>query len=147
MKLGNRGNQHSFAQIPDVKIARSKFNRSFAVKDTFNFDYLIPIFVDEVLPGDTFNVTLNSFARLSTQIVPVMDNMYMDYFFFFVPNRLVMDNWEKLNGAQDNPGDSTDFILLQLTFAANKPDVGSIYDKYGLPTDIVAGYTIKNSLS
>lgn len=144
--LGNRYSQHSFAQIPDVKMARSQFDRSFAIKDTMDFDYLNPIFVDEVIPGDTFNLTVNAFARLATQLVPIMDNMYVDYFFFFVPNRLIYDKWEKLCGAQDNPADTTDYIMPQLTFAAGKPDVNTIYDKYGLPTDIAAGYTIKNTL-
>lgn len=144
--LGSRQSQHSFAQVPDVRINRSVFDRSFTVKDTFDFDYLVPIFVDEILPGDTCNVKLNSFARLATQKVPVMDNMYIDFFFFFVPNRLVMDNWEKLNGAQDNPGESTDYILPSMTFPAGGPEVGSIYDKFGLPTDIAEGYTISNTL-
>lgn len=144
--LGNRANQHSFAQVPNVNIARSSFNRSFMVKDTFDFDYLVPIFVDEVIPGDTFNLSLKTFARLATQVVPVMDNMYIDYFFFFVPNRLTFSNWEKLNGAQTDPGDSTDYILPTMPFAAGKPDVDSIYDKMGLPTDIAAGYTLKNTL-
>lgn len=87
--LGSRKSQHSFAQIPSVKMARSMFDRSFTVKDTFDFDYLIPIFVDEILPGDTCRVNTSVFARLATQKVPIMDNMYVDYFFFFVPNRLL----------------------------------------------------------
>lgn len=144
--LGNRKAQHSFAQIPSVNQARSSFDRSHGVKDAFDFDYLTPIFIDEVLPGDTFNLTMTSFARLATQVVPVMDNMYIDYFFFFVPNRLVYSNWEKLNGAQDNPADSISYILPTMPFAANLPDVGTIYDKFGLPTDIVAGYTLPNTL-
>lgn len=144
--LGNRNSQHSFAQIPDVRIARSQFDRSFSIKDTFDFDYLVPIYIDEILPGDTCNVTLNSFARLATQKVPIMDNMYIDFFFFFVPNRLVMTNWERLNGAQTDPGDSTDYILPQLTFTAGGPEVGTIYDKFGLPTDVASAYTIKNTL-
>lgn len=144
--LGNRNAQHSFAQIPDVKIGRSQFNRSFGIKDTFDFDYLIPIFVDEVIPGDTFNLNVRAFARLATQVVPVMDNMYVDYFFFFVPNRLTLTNWERLNGAQDDPADTTDYILPTLTFGAGKPDVDTIFDKMGLPTDIAAGYTLPNTL-
>jgi len=144
--LGSRYSQHKFATVPDVKMARSQFDRSFTVKDTFDFDYLVPIFVDEIIPGDTANVTLNSFARLATQKVPIMDNMYIDFFFFFVPNRLIMNNWEKLNGAQTDPGDSTDFILPQMTFPAGGPEVGTIYDKMGLPTDIAAGYSIQNTL-
>lgn len=144
--LGNRVSQMNFSQTPKVNTPRSTFDRSFAIKDTFDFDYLVPIFVDEVIPGDTKNLRMNTFARLATQKVPIMDNMYVDYFFFFVPNRLVWENWERFNGAQDNPGDSTDFILPSMTFPAGGPEVGSIFDKYGLPTDIAAGYTIKNTL-
>lgn len=146
MNIGNRHSQHSFATQPDVKMARSQFDRSFPVKDTFDFDYLVPIFVDEILPGDTVNLSLNAFARLATQKVPIMDNLYIDYFWFFVPNRLVMNNWEKLNGAQTNPGDSTSYICPQMTFPAGGPEVDSLADKFGLPTDVAAGYTIKNCL-
>lgn len=145
MQLGNRYAQHSFAQIPDVKIGRSKFDRSFAVKDTMDFDYLTPIFVDEVIPGDTHNLTINSFIRLATQIRPIMDNMYIDFFFFFVPNRLVWNNWEKLNGAQDNPGDSISFAAPIMTPGAAFT-VGSIFDHYGLPTD-VANVAVTNTLA
>lgn len=146
MSFGNRKNQHSFAQIPDVHIGRSKFNRSSALKDTMQFDYLNPIFVDEVLPGDTFNLTVLSFMRLATQLKPIMDNMYVDFFFFFVPNRLVFDKWEAMNGQQENPGDSTDYILPQMPFPAGGPEIGSIFDKFGLPTDVAAAWTLKNSL-
>jgi len=145
--LGSRNSQHSFAQIPDVKMARSQFDRSFTVKDTIDFDYLTPIFVDEVLPGDTCNVNANTFARLATQKVPIMDNMYVDFFFFFVPNRLVWSNWEKFNGAQTNPGDSTSYVLPSLdAFPAGGPEVGTIYDKMGLPTDVAGSWTLGNTL-
>lgn len=145
--LGNRQSQHNFAEIPAVKMARSQFDRSFAMKDTFNFDYLIPIFVDEILPGDTCNVSASTFARFATQKVPIMDNMYVDYFFFFVPNRLLWTNWEKFNGAQDNPGDSTSFILPALdAFPAGGPEVDTIYDKMGLPTDVAGAWTLGNTL-
>lgn len=142
--LGNRYSQHSFATIPDVKLGRSKFDRSFLVKDTFDFDYLNPIFVDEVIPGDTHTLNVKTFCRLATQVRPVMDNMYLDFFFFFVPNRLVWTNWEKFNGAQDNPGDSTSFVCPTLTAGAAFT-VGSIFDKYGLPTD-VANVPVSNTL-
>lgn len=145
--LGNRFSQHSFAQIPDVRMARSQFDRSFTIKDTFNFDYLTPIFVDEVLPGDTANVRMNMFARLATQVNPIMDNLYIDYFFFFVPNRILWTNWEKFNGAQTNPGDSTSYILPSLdAFPAGGPEVGTIYDKMGLPTDVAGAWTLGNTL-
>lgn len=137
MNLGNRHSQHSFAQIPDVKMARSKFDRSFAAKDTMDFDLLVPILVDEILPGDTVNLNVKSFCRLANQVVPVLDNMYMDYFFFFVPNRLVWENWERFNGAQDDPADDTDFLIPQIVSPASTGwTVGSIYDKMGIPTDV-----------
>ena len=137
MNLGNRYSQHSFAQVPQANIARSQFNRSFAAKDTFDFDYLVPCFIDEVLPGDTINLNVKSFARLATQVVPLLDNMYLEYFFFFVPNRLVWDNWEKFNGAQDNPGDSTSYLIPTITVNNGTGfAVGSIYDKLGIPTQV-----------
>ncbi|AZL82883.1 major capsid protein [Apis mellifera associated microvirus 26] len=133
MNLGNRYNQHSFAKVPSANIPRSKFDRSFAVKDTFNFDDLVPFFVDEILPGDTINLSVDAFIRLAPQVRPLMDNMYIDYFFFFVPNRLVWDNWEKFNGAQDNPGDSTDFLIPQTVAPPGSFQFGSIYDHMGIP--------------
>lgn len=136
MNLGNRHNQHSFAQVPQANMARSKFDRSFAVKDTMDFDYLIPILADEVLPGDTVNLNAKFFARLAPQVVPLMDNMYIDTYYFFVPNRLVWDNWERFNGAQDDPGDSIDFLVPSLDALVPGFTVGSIYDHMGLPTGI-----------
>ena len=136
MGIGNRNAQHSFAQIPEVNIGRSKFDLSFTVKDTYFFDDLNPVFFKEVIPGDTWNCSLSSFMRLATPKVPVLDNMYVDFFFFFVPNRIVFDKWEQLNGAQDNPDDSTDFIMPQMTFPAGGPEVGTIYDHFGLVTDV-----------
>ena len=137
MNLGNRYSQHSFAQVPQANIQRSQFDRSFAAKDTFDFDYLVPCFIDEVLPGDTINLNVKSFARLATQVVPLLDNMYLEYFFFFVPNRLVWDNWEKFNGAQDNPGDSTSYLVPTITVNNGTGfAVGSIYDKLGIPTQV-----------
>lgn len=137
MTLGNRYSQHSFAQIPNVHMARSTFNRSFAVKDTMDFDYLVPFFCDEILPGDTCNLTVKFFIRLATQLVPVLDNMYIDFYFFFVPNRLVWNNWEKFNGAQEDPGDSTSFLIPQITVNTGTGyAVGTIYDKFGIPTQV-----------
>lgn len=146
MNLGSRGNQHSFSRVPDINVGRSSFDRSYTVKTTMDFDYINPIHIDEVIPGDTHTLNLSVFARLATPEVPIMDNMYIDFFFFFVPNRLVWTNWERFNGAQDDPGDSTDFVLPQMPFAVNKPDVGSIFDQYGLPTEIALGYNLFNVL-
>ena len=137
MNLGNRNSQHSFAQIPQVNMARSRFDRSHAVKDTIDFDELIPIMVDEIIPGDTINLNVKAFARLATQVVPLMDNMYLDFFFFFVPNRLVWNNWEKFCGAQTDPGDSTDFLVPTITINTGAGFLnGSIYDHMGIPTQV-----------
>lgn len=136
--LGNRYSQHSFAQIPSVNMARSSFDRSFAVKDTMDFDYLNPVFIDEILPGDTCNVNVGMFARLSSATkVPVMDMLYIDFFFFFVPTRLVWSNWERFNGAQDNPGDPTSYVVPYTTTTAVTGEVaGSISDKFGIPINV-----------
>lgn len=137
MQLGNRITQNTFAQVPNVNMARSQFDRSFAVKDTFDFDLLVPIFVDEILPGDTCNLQVNTFTRLATQKVPIMDNMYIDFFFFFVPNRLVWNNWERMNGAQTDPGDTTDYIMpIVAAPAGTGVVVGNLYDHFGIPTGI-----------
>ncbi len=103
--------QHSFAQIPRAEIQRSVFNRSCGLKTTFSSGFLVPIFTDEALPGDTFTLKTSSFVRMATPIFPVMDNFYMDVFFFAVPNRIVWDNWVKFNGEQTDPGDSTVFTI------------------------------------
>lgn len=133
MNLGNRASQHNFAQIPNAQIPRSKFNRSFQRKMTFNADYLVPVFVDEVLPGDTFNLNLTTFGRIATPIVPVMDNIKLDYFFFFVPNRLIWNNWQRFNGEQDNPSDSTDFTIPQAISANTAVTANSLQNYMGLP--------------
>lgn len=138
MNLGNRHSQHSFARVPNVHINRSRFDRSFPRKQTMDFDYLTPFFVEEILPGDTINLNVKTFCRLATQVVPVLDNMYMDFFFFFVPNRLVWENWEKFNGAQDNPGDSTDY-LVPLVNPPTDDDtwkVGELADYFAIPTGV-----------
>lgn len=126
---------HQFSQIPRAEIQRSSFNRSHGYKTTFDSGYLVPFYVDEVLPGDTFNLKCTLFARLATPIVPFMDNMFMETFFFFVPNRLLWDNWQKFNGEQENPGDSTDF-LIPIIKNTGSFAVGSIADYFGIPTGV-----------
>lgn len=127
-------NQHLFSQIPRADIQRSSFNRSHGYKTTFDSGWLVPFFVDEVLPGDTFNLKATLFGRLATPVVPFMDNLYLETFFFFVPNRLLWDNWQRFNGEQKNPGDSTDFLVP--TLEAGTYDVGSLADYFGIPTGV-----------
>lgn len=125
---------HQFSLVPEAEIQRSQFDRSFGYKTTFDSGYLVPVFVDEVLPGDTFNLNATFFARMQPTIVPIMDNMFLDSFYFFVPNRLIWSHWEKFNGAQDNPGDSTSYTVPQMT-GPTAPGIlsGSLSDYLGLP--------------
>nr|QJB20005.1 MAG: major capsid protein [Microvirus sp.] len=131
------GAQHTFSRAPQADIPRSKFNRSHGVKTTFNEGYLVPILCDEILPGDTFNLKMTAFARLATPLFPIMDNMYLESFFFAVPYRLVWDNWEKFNGYQVDPGDSTDFTVPQLAApAVTGVTEGSLADYMGIPVGV-----------
>jgi len=132
--------KHSFSQVPKAEIPRSSFDRSHGYKTTFDAGLLVPIFVDEALPGDTFSLNMTGFGRLATPIFPIMDNMYMDTHFFSVPIRLVWDNWQKFNGEQTNPGDSTDYIVPQMIAPGSGYPALSIHDYMGLPTD-VAGFS------
>lgn len=125
-----------FSQVPSAEIQRSSFDRSHGCKATFDAGYLVPIYVDEALPGDTFNLSLSAFARLATPLKPVMDNMFMETFFFAVPNRLLWDNWQQFNGEQKSPGDTTDFLVP--TYNASPTGFGaeSLEDYFGIETDI-----------
>lgn len=131
---------HQFSQVPKAQIQRSSFDRSSGLKTTFDAGLLVPVFVDEALPGDTFNLKTAMFGRLATPIHPVMDNMYLDTFFFAVPHRLVWDNWEKFCGAQTDPGDSIDFVIptVNMTAANAASGVGQLGDYFGLPTNAYA---------
>ena len=128
--------QHVFSRVPSVSIPRSSFRRDRTYKTTFDAGYLVPIYLDEVLPGDTFNLNLTAFARLSTPVVPFMDNLYLDFFFFFCPTRLVWSHWEEFNGYQANPNDSTDFLVPQYAAPSGGFPVGSVADYFGLPVGV-----------
>ncbi|AXH73925.1 MAG: major capsid protein [Microviridae sp.] len=138
---------HQFAMIPKADIPRSSFDRQSTHKTTFDANYLVPVYVDEVLPGDTFHLKMTAFARMSTPIFPIMDNLYLDSFFFFVPNRLVWNNWKKFMGEQDNPNDSISFAIPQCVSPAGGYPVSSIYDYFGLPTvgQVGVGNTVSHS--
>lgn len=134
--MSRRNMQHLFSQVPKTEIPRSRFNRSHGLKTTFDAGYLVPILVDEVLPGDTFNLKATLFTRVATLISPIMDNLYMDTFFFFVPERLVFDNFQRMCGEQDNPDDSTDFLFPTITAPSGGFPVGSLADYFGIPTGV-----------
>lgn len=131
----SNGTVHNFSKIPATNIQRSVFDRSHTHKSTFNAGYLVPFYLDEVLPGDSFKISATTFARLNTPIVPFMDNLYLDTFFFYVPTRLLWSHWKNFNGEQKNPGDSTDFVVP--TFKAGTTfEVDSLGDHFGLPTGV-----------
>lgn len=134
---------HLFSQVPKAEIQRSKFDRSHGFKSTINSGYLNPIFLDEVLPGDTFNLSLTSFARLATPLHPFMDNLYADVFFFFVPNRLVWTHFVNFFGEQDNPADSTSYLVPTCTSPVGGYTNGLLHDMFGIPTQ-VAGVVHNN---
>jgi len=151
MSVGNFRNRsvnaHNFSLVPRGDVPRSRFRRESAHKTTFDAGLLIPIYADEVLPGDVWKMSAISMTRLSTLIAPVMDNLYLDTFWFFVPNRLVWDNWVKLMGDQENPGDSIDYLVPQITSPAGGYTALSIFDYFGLPVagQITGANTITHS--
>lgn len=133
--------QHTFSRAPQAGIPRSSFNRSFGVKSTFNEGYLVPILADEMLPGDTFSLKMHAFARVSTMLFPIMDNMYLETFFFFVPNRLVWDNWENFCQVSTGPTDTVEYTIpVQLGPIVTGYAEGSLADYFGIPT-LVTGLT------
>lgn len=145
-KIRVRG--HRFSDAPAMYMRRTKFDRSHVYKTTFNSGKLIPVFVDEVLPGDTTRMSVNYFARLATPIKPIMDNIYLDWFFFFVPNRLVWEHWQNFCFEQEDPDDSTDYVIPTVT-AANNADnsyVGSLWDYFGLPVNTSGNLSGINAL-
>ena len=127
---------HNFSEVPHADIQRSSFDRSHGFKTTFDAGFLVPCFVDEALPGDTFKLEMTGFGRLATPLFPIMDNMFLHTFFFAVPVRLLWDNWEKFHGEQDAPGDSTDFLVPQVAPPAGGWLEGSMADYFGLPTKV-----------
>jgi len=135
---------HKFSEVPKAEIPRSSFDRSHGLKTTFDAGYLIPIYVDEALPGDTFNMNMTGFARLATPINPIMDNMFMDTQFFAVPIRLIWDNWQKFNGEQTDPGDSIDYTIPQLTGGTIAE--GTISDYMGIPVGNDTGHNTTSAL-
>ena len=140
-------NTHNFAMVPKADLPRSKFSMQKTLKTTFDSGYLVPIMCEEVLPGDTFNCNVTMFGRLATPIFPVMDNLHLDSFFFFVPNRLVWNNWVKFMGEQDNPSDSISYSIPQQVSPAGGYAVGSLQDYLGLPTvgQVGSGNTVSHS--
>ena len=134
-----------FSRIPSVKVGRSVFNRSHGHKTTFDASTLVPILVDEVVPGDTFACRMTAFMRLATPVYPIMDNVFVDFFFFAVPNRLVWENWERFCGERDDPTDSIDYTIPVLS-GTGDVDPNDLADYMGLPLGLIPNNTDVNAL-
>lgn len=129
---------HQFSKVPNVQIPRSSFDRSHGYKTTFDAGYLVPVLVDEALPGDTYNVKMNAVVRMATPLFPIMDNLFVETQFFSVPIRLVWENFQKFMGEQTDPGDSTDYLIPICTspVGPNGYLEGTLQDYMGLPTGV-----------
>lgn len=128
--------RHMFSAVPHIYRPRSQFSRDHTLKTTFDTGYLVPVYCDEVLPGDTKKVSDVHFARMSTPIFPVMDDLYFDTFYFFVPSRLVWEHWENFMFQREDPLDQdekTDYVIPTLTLKKSDCVVGDIFDHFGLP--------------
>lgn len=134
----NRNSEYNFAQNPQVGVSRSRFQRNNDNKTTFNTGDLIPIYLDEVLPGDTHQVDVACVMRMATPIFPVMDNAYCDFYFFFVPNRLLWEHWKEFMGENKETAwtPKTEYSVPQVTAPTGGWAEGTLADYLGLPTKV-----------
>lgn len=135
----NRNTESHFSLLPRVDISRSRFDRSSSVKTTFNTGDIVPFFLEEVLPGDTFNVKTSKVVRMQTLLTPLMDNLYLDTYYFFVPNRLVWQHWKEFCGENTESAwiPETEYAMPQITSPADTGwVVGTIADYFGIPTGV-----------
>lgn len=144
----NRNNERHFNQIPEMKASRTRFNRNQTILTTFDSGKLIPFYVDEVLPGDTFNVDTSAIIRMSTPKYPVMDDAFVDFYYFYCPNRILWDNFKHFMGeVEETPWmPKKEYAVPQIkikgTDEAPKPNERSILDYMGVPTKIKKEFSI-----
>lgn len=136
--MANRNSESRFAQVPHANIQRARFKRDYSNITTINEGDLVPIYVDEVLPGDTISLNQQSLIRMSTPLYPVMDNAYCDFYYFFVPNRLLWEHWENLMGQNDSTywAEKTEYSVPQTTAPTGGWAAGTIADYMGIPTKV-----------
>lgn len=134
----NRNTQSRFSQVPQADIARSRFDRSSTIKTSFNVGQLVPFYVDEVLPGDTFSVDTSKVVRMQTMITPIMDNVYLDTYWFYVPSRILWEHWRELMGENRESAwiPQTEYSVPQVTAPSGGWQVGTIADYMGIPTGV-----------
>lgn len=134
----NRNSEQHYAQVPHAEIRRAKFQRDFNLLTTMNEGDLVPIYLDEVLPADTFKINLNALVRMATPLYPVMDNAYMDFYFFFIPSRLLWKHFENLMGQNDSTfwAEQTEYTTPVTTAPEGGWNVGTLADYFGIPTSV-----------
>lgn len=130
---------YTFSQLPDVSMPRCSIKRPSTYKTTLNAGLLYPVFCDEALPGDTFTLDTSVICRLTTPLVPFMDNLILDFQFFFVPNRLVWEHWSEFCGEQETPGVFKNYTVPSIVCPSDGFEVGSLADYFGLPTGVQLG--------
>lgn len=144
----NRNNERHFNQIPEMKASRTRFNRDQTILTTFDSGKLIPFYVDEVLPGDTFNINTAAIIRMSTPKYPVMDDAFIDFYYFYCPNRILWDNFKHFMGeVEETPWMpkkeyTVPKIKIKGTAAESKPNERSVLDYMGVPTKIKKEFSI-----
>lgn len=134
----NRNSEQHYEQVPHAEIRRAKFQRDFNLLTTMNEGDLVPIYLDEVLPADTFKINLNALVRMATPLYPVMDNAYMDFYFFFIPSRLLWKHFENLMGQNDSTfwAEQTEYTTPVTTAPEGGWNVGTLADYFGIPTGV-----------
>ena len=134
----NRNTESHFSLLPRIDIGRSRFDRSASVKTSFNAGDVVPFYLEEVLPGDTFNVRTSRVVRMQTLLTPMMDNVYLDTYYFFVPNRLTWQHWKEFCGENTQSAwiPETEYTMPQITAPDGGWDVGTIADYFGIPTGV-----------
>lgn len=144
----NRNNERHFNQIPEMKASRTRFNRDQTILTTFDSGKLIPFYVDEVLPGDTFNIDTTAIIRMTTPKYPVMDDAFIDFYYFYCPNRILWDNFKQFMGEVESTPwmPTTDYkvpqIIIKGTNNLPKPYEKTILDYMGVPTKIKKEFRI-----
>lgn len=144
----NRNNERHFNQIPELKASRTRFNRDQTILTTFDAGRLIPFYVDEVLPGDTFSVDTSAIIRMSTPKYPVMDDAFIDFYYFYCPNRILWDNFKYFMGEVEatpwmpKQDYATPKIVINGTKDKPQPDEESVLDYMGVPTKVQETFTI-----
>lgn len=134
----NRNAEQHYSQVPHANVPRARFKRDYSLLTTMNEGDLIPIYCDEVLPADTAKINLNALMRMSTPLYPVMDNCYCDFYFFFVPSRLLWEHFENLMGQNDSTfwAEPVEYTTPKTTAPSGGWNVGTLADYFGIPTGV-----------